>query len=104
MGTFAVSDLSLTRSPPWRSIAGERAIQPKASPAYASRKAALENEAVLLSLDLVEEGIAVDPVHRSRRPEIDGIVFDRTEPGLMVAWTMDGDEPLLLSFADLWDR
>lgn len=56
------------------------------------------------SLDLIEDAIEIDPHHRWRRIEIDGIVYDRTEHGMMVAYSMEGGEPLLLTFTDLWDR
>jgi hypothetical protein len=56
------------------------------------------------SLDLVEDGIEIDHTHRWRRLEIDGIVYDRTEHGLMVSYAIEDDIPVLLTFTDLWDR
>ncbi len=53
------------------------------------------------SLDLIEDAIEIDPHHRWLRIEIDGIVYDRTEHGMMVAYSMEGGEPLLLTFTDL---
>ena len=41
------------------------------------------------SLDLIEDAIEIDPHHRWRRIEIDGIVYDRTEHGMMVAYSME---------------
>ena len=66
-----------------------------------ARKAALTDPRVLLSLDLVEEAIAVDPFHRHRRYEVGAVVYDVTEPGLMVSFTVMDDEVVYLSFADL---
>ena len=83
---------------------GEKAIHPKPSPAYSRKKAALEDDDVRLSLDLVEEAIGVDPDSLYKRIEIDGIVYDRSEQGIMVAYTIEDGEPLLLTFTDLWDR
>jgi hypothetical protein len=83
---------------------GETTITPKKpTPEYAARKAALASEQVRLSLDLVEEGIVVDPYHRNRRLEVDGIVYDRTEEGIMVAYAVADGEALLLTFRDLID-
>lgn len=56
------------------------------------------------SLDLVEDGITIDHEHRWRRLEIDGIVYDRTEHGLVVTYALIEGVPLLLTFTDLWDR
>ena len=58
----------------------------------------MTNEHVRLSLDLVEEAIAVDPYHRFRRSEIDGIVYDVTDPSLMVAYAVVDDDVVLLAF------
>lgn len=55
-----------------------------------------------LSLDLVEEGIAVDPYHRVGREEIGGIIYDMTEHGIMVAYSVSDDEIVLLAFRDLF--
>ena len=57
-----------------------------------------------LSLDLAEEGIAVDPHHRHRRHEVDGIVYDMTEAAVIVAFVVIDAEAVLLSFVDLFDR
>lgn len=59
---------------------------------------------MLSSLDLAEEAIIVDPVHRVLREEIDGVVYDKNEPGVMVSFTMLDGEVYFLSFADLWER
>ncbi len=56
-----------------------------------------------LSLDLVEEGITVDPFHRQGRVEIGEIVYDRTERGIMVAYSMVNGIAVLLTFCDLFD-
>ena len=64
---------------------------------------ALKDAQVRLSLDLVEEGIAVDPYHRDRRVEIGSIIYDRTERGLMVAYSMIDGEAVLLTFLDFFN-
>jgi hypothetical protein len=43
----------------------------------------------------------VDPHHRSRRREIGGIVYDVTDPSLMVAYTIVDAEVVFLAFVDL---
>ena len=82
----------------------ENEIKARPAPAYAARKAALADEQVRLSLDLVEEAIAVDPYHRFRRGKINSIVYDITDPGVMVAYAMVDDEVLYLAFVDLIGR
>ena len=79
-------------------------VRPKCSPEYETRKAALEDDGLRLSLDLVEESIFLDPHHRHRRREVGDIVYDTTEPGLMAYYTLDDGEPVMLGFADTFDR
>ena len=81
----------------------ENDIKCRPPPAYAARKAALADEQVRLSLDLVEEAIAVDPYHRFRRGEINRIVYDITDR-VMVEYAMVDDEVLYLAFVDLIGR
>jgi hypothetical protein len=83
---------------------GENAINRKPAPGYDDRKALIEDVEFRLRLDLTEEAALVDPSHRHRRTEIDGIVYDRSEHGVMLAFAVDGDDLILLSFADLFDR
>lgn len=70
---------------------------------YSERKAALTDEPMCLALALVEEGIATDPRHRMNRREVGEIVWDRSEPGLAVAFAVEGDSILLLTFVLLFE-
>jgi hypothetical protein len=79
----------------------EATIKARPSPAYARRKAALTDRHLLLSLDLVEEAIAVDPFHRLHRREVGGVVYNITEPGVVVAFEVDGDKVVFRAFVDL---
>lgn len=45
----------------------------------------------------------VDPYHRDGRVEIANIVYDRTEHGIMVAYSVVEGEAVLLAFRDLFD-
>ena len=54
-----------------------------------------------LSLDLVEEGIAVDPFHRVDRQAIGELIYDRTEPGMVVVYSMVDGQAVLVMFRDL---
>ena len=60
---------------------------------------------LLFELDLVEEGIGVDPWHRHhRRDREDGSIVDLSamRAGLLVAYEMDDDHvPWLLDLQDL---
>ena len=56
-----------------------------------------------MSLELAEEAIAVDPHHRHHRREVGGIIYDTSEPGLMVAFTIVDGEIVYLTFRDLFD-
>jgi hypothetical protein len=70
---------------------------------YLARKAALTDALVRLSVDLVEEGIVVDPDHRKGREQIGDLVYDITEPGVMVVFSVVDGEAVLLTFRDLFD-
>jgi hypothetical protein len=83
---------------------GERRITPlKPTPAYQARKAALTDTWVRQSLDLVEEGIVVDPDHRVRRQQIGDLVLDMTEPGILVMYSIVDDEAILVTFRILFE-
>lgn len=56
---------------------------------------------MLLSLELAEEAIAVDPYHRDRRFEVDRLVYDASEVGILIAYSVSGDEVVFLTFIDL---
>jgi hypothetical protein len=70
---------------------------------YGERKAALTDEQIRLSLDLIEEGIATDPIHRVSRQQVGEVIWDKSEPGLAVAFRVEGDTILLLTFVLLFE-
>ena len=75
------------------------------APAYRLRKARLTNDQIRRSLDLAEESISVDPIHRVKRLELGGSVIDTNEPGMMIAFRIDQDGTIMfLTFTDLWNR
>jgi hypothetical protein len=53
---------------------------------------------------LIEEGIASDPIHRYRRQQIGEVIWDKSEPGLAVAFAVDAGGAVLLTFVALFDR
>ncbi len=77
---------------------GECDINAKPTPEYAARKEALTDEQARFSLELAEEAIAVDPDHRNHRRDVDGIVYDYGEPGIMVSFVIEDGEILYLKF------
>ncbi len=87
---------------PSRNI-GEGDIKARQSPAYQARKAALTNEQVRLSVELAEESIAGGPDNRDKRREINGVVYDRSEPGVMVTYSIVDGEVVYLTFRDLYN-
>jgi hypothetical protein len=56
-----------------------------------------------LSLDLIEEGIAVDPFHRVNRKQVGNVIWDKSEPGLAVAFAVGDETILLLTFLRLFE-
>jgi hypothetical protein len=80
----------------------EGAINAKPSPAYAAQKAALGGRA-RQSLDLAEEAVAVDPHHRVRRLEVDGVTFDLNEPGIILGFVIEGQTVVYLSYLVLFE-
>ena len=74
-------------------------------PAYTIRKASLTNDRLRHSLELAEESISVDPIHRYQRLELDGLVFDANEVGLIVIYRVAPDGTIIfVTFRDLWNR
>ena len=74
-------------------------------PAYTVRKASLTNDTLRQSLELAEEAISVDPLHRHKRLELDGLVFDANEEGLIVIYRVEPDGTIVfVTFRDLWNR
>lgn len=82
---------------------GEPAIKATPSEEYAARKLLLTDPQVRFILELAEESIAVDPWHRVNRIEIDGIVYDKSEPGIMLSYVVLDGEVLFLTFRDLFN-
>lgn len=78
MPMFGPSASRPKRRQRWPSIGGTSITPLTPTPAYQARKAALTDDQVRLSLELVEEGIAVDPFHRVGRQEIGELIYDRT--------------------------
>jgi hypothetical protein len=62
----------------------------------------LTDKLARLSLDLVEEGIAVDSDHRNGREQIGELVYDMTEPGMMVVYSVIDGEAVLMTFRDFF--
>ncbi|MEO8436984.1 MAG: hypothetical protein ABI562_00895 [Chloroflexota bacterium] len=103
MGTSAPLASTPTRRLPLRNT-WEGTIKPTPSPEYARRKALLPEGDVLQSLGLVEDEIEIDPDNPYRRLDLDGVIYDRTQPGLWVVYKVIGGETILLTFRDFWDR
>lgn len=51
----------------------------------------------------MEEGIAVDPFHRVDRQAIGELIYDRTEQGMVVVYSMVDGQAVLVMFRDLND-
>jgi hypothetical protein len=63
---------------------------------------ALRDAGILLRLDLAEEAIVADPLHRSKRFELpDGTVVDLNEPVIIVMFEVRGGRIVLLDFRAL---
>lgn len=77
-------------------------MQGKPGPGYREKREAVTDKDFLKHLALAEEGSVADPHHRVRRIEVDGIVYDRNEEGVMLSFTVDGDDVIWLSFSDLF--
>ncbi len=91
-------------APPSRNMT-EAPIKRDWTKAYRERKAALASDEVRRSLELAEEAISVDPVHRSGRHAIGDVIIDANEPGLMVSFRVESDGTVLfVTFRDLWNR
>jgi len=52
----------------------------------------------------VEESIAVDPHHRLQRREVGDVVWDTSEPGIALAFAIEGDSIVYLTFVLLFER
>jgi hypothetical protein len=80
----------------------EGTIKARPSKADTAKKAALEDEQVQLSLDLVEEAIVAEPDNWAHRQKVGEVIWDRSEAGLAVAFTIENDEIIYLTFIDLF--
>ena len=80
----------------------EGTIKARPSKAYTVKKAALQDEQVRLSLDLMEEAIASEPDDWADREQIGEIIWDKSEPGLAVAFAIEDGEIVYLTFIDLF--
>lgn len=86
------------RSPP----TGEGQIKATPSPTYAAKKAALGDEGVRLSLDLMEEAIVAEPDNWKDRKQVDDVIWDTSQPGLALAYTVEDGEIIFGTFIDLY--
>ena len=77
-------------------------IRARPSIAYTAKKAALEDEQVRLSLDLMEEAIVAEPDNWAHRQKVGEVIWDRSEAGLALAFTIENDEIIYLTFIDLF--
>ena len=55
-----------------------------------------------LSLDLMEEAMVAEPDNWAHRQRIGDIIWDRSQPGLALASTVESDEIVFLTFIDLY--
>jgi hypothetical protein len=81
---------------------GEGHIKATPSPTYAAKKAALEDDQVRLSLELMEEAIVAEPDNWSHREQVGEVIWDRSEDGLALAYTVENGEVIYLTFIDLY--
>ena len=84
------------------SHSGERHIKAKQSPIYAARKAALDDEQVLLSLEVAEAAIVAEPDNWSHREQVGEVIWDLSEDGLALAYIVEDGEITYLTFVDLY--
>jgi len=83
-------------------LTGEEYIKATPSPTYAAKKAALEDEAVRLSLELMEEAIVAEPDNWRDREQVDDVIWDTSQPGLALAYRVVDDEIIYATFIDLY--
>ena len=77
-------------------------IEPKPSPAYEAKKAALEDEQVRLSLDLAEEAVVSEPDNWTHRKRVGEVIWDTSEPGIALAFAEDDGQIVWLTFIDTY--
>jgi hypothetical protein len=95
------SAVKLRPRPRWLS-SGEGTIKSRPSKPYAAKKAALEDDEVRLSLELMEEAMVAEPDNWAHRKQVGDVIWDTSEPGLALASTIDNDEIVFLTFIDLF--
>ncbi len=81
--------------PHWHSTV-EGTIKARPSIQSAAKKAALQDEQVQLSLDLMEEAIAAEPENWAHREKVGEVIWDKSEPGLALAFVIEDDEIIFL--------
>lgn len=79
-------------------------MRPDWTPQYKRRKAAIQSDDVRRSLELAEEAVLVDPHHRHNRRDLDDVTWDTNEPGIALAYHLDRDVLVYVTFIDLWNR
>jgi hypothetical protein len=75
------------------------------SPEYDQRKARITNPTFLKEVDLAEIAVLVEwsPGQQADTIELDGIFYQNTRDGVMLAWEVEGDGIRFLACADLWN-
>ena len=95
------SAVKLRPRPRWLSC-GEGTIKSRPSDRYAAKKAALEDDEVRRSLDLMEEAMVAEPDNWTHRKQVGDVIWDTSEPGLALATTIENGEIVFLTFIDLF--
>jgi hypothetical protein len=80
----------------------ETQIKATPSPSYAAKKAALEDDQVLLSLELMEEAVLAEPDNWTHRVQVGEVIWDKSERGLALAYSVENGEIVFLTFVDLF--
>jgi len=99
--TFGPSAVKTKLKPRWRNTV-EGTIKARPSQAYMAKKAALKDEQVQLSLELMEEAIASEPDNWLHREQVGEVIWDKSEPGLALAFAIENGEIIYLTFVDLF--
>ena len=88
------------RKPRLLNTGEDHPIEPKPSPAYAAKKAALEDEQVRFSLDLAEEAVVSEPDNWTHRKRVGEVIWDTSEPGIALAFADEEGQIVWLTFID----
>jgi hypothetical protein len=73
------------------------------SPRYDQRKAAIQDTTFLRDLELAEENVLAGPADYPIEQDIGGIYYNKTVPGVMLAYEIEGDGVRFLAFSDLFN-